>query len=92
MCAHATMIRAKKARMSVNGFQDLQHPKYKTRNYRDPNFELRGVYENHNGKTRLFWHAYMLAPFVCPVLEIHCSADHKLVSADLTDLLRRLTL
>ena len=88
MC-HATMIKAKQAGMSVNDYLQLQKPSYKVRAFRNPSYELRGFYEDVNGKTWLRWYAYMLAPFPCRMTDIMPSTNHRLVSADLTDRLKK---
>jgi hypothetical protein len=83
MC-HLTTILAKKAGMSVNSYLQSQNA-HKVRTYRNLNYELRGHYEQTNGKTRLFWRAYMLTPYPCIITDIHQCTDPRVVSADLTE-------
>jgi len=74
--------------MSVKSYLQSQKPAYKVRTYRNPAYELRGFYEQVNGKTKLRWYAYVLLPFPCRLTDIVPSTDHRLVSADLTARLR----
>lgn len=88
MCLSVSVL-AKQAGMSVNSYLQSQKPAYKVRTYRDSSYELRGFYEDVNGKTLLRWYAYMLVPFPCRMTDIMPSTNHRLVSADLIDRLKR---